>query len=201
MAYPEFTLPKVTRQFGLTIDETSDLFADVSDVALRQEFVAQIGMTVPLAVATSTEKARSEFIVAPILLELWQLRNRKIGLLSGVDFSIDESIGLNGACDYIITGNPEQLYVRSPVLVVVEAKNEDLKKGYAQCIAALVAAWKFNEREDTPKSRMYGAVTIGELWRFIELHETKVCIDSRSYHIDRLPKIMGILLKITELDQ
>jgi hypothetical protein len=197
MAYAEFTLPVLTRQFSLTIEEAADLFADVPEAAPRPEFQAQLNLMVPLALATSTEKARSEFIIAPVLLEVWLLNNREIGLLSGVDFTIDEAQGLNGVCDYIITRFPEQLFVKAPVLVVVEAKNEDMKKGYAQCIAEMVAAQRFNEREGTAMERIYGVVTIGELWRFMELEGTKVRLDARSYHIDRLPKIMGILLHLT----
>jgi hypothetical protein len=80
---------------------------------------------------------------------------------------------------------------------VAEAKNEDMKKGYAQCMAEMIAAQRFNERENTVMERLYGVVTIGELWRFMELEGTTVRLDSRSYHIDRLPKIMGILLHLT----
>jgi len=198
MAYSEFTLPVLTRQFSLILDETTDLFADVPDAILRPEFQARLDTMLPLALATSTEKARSEFIIAPILLELWLLRERRIGLLSGVDFTIDAAQGLAGICDYIITRSPEQLFVKAPVVMLVEAKNEDLKRGYAQCAAEMIAAQRFNEREGSAMERTYGVVTIGELWRFMLLEGTTVRIDSRSYHIDRLPKIMGILLHLTE---
>ncbi len=197
MAYRDFTLPALIRQFSLTIDETTDLFADVPETPLRPEFQARLGIMVPLALTNSTEKARSEFIIAPVLLELWLLKNREVGLLSGVEFNIDRAQGLEGVCDYIITRFPKQLFIKAPVLVVVEAKNEDMKKGYAQCGAELIAAQQFNEREGTTTERLYGVVTIGELWRFMELEGTTLRLDSRSYHIDRLPKIMGILLCLT----
>lgn len=197
MAYSEFTLPVLTRKFNLTIDETTDLFAHVPDAALRPEFTARLETMAPLGLATATEKARSEFIIAPVLVELWLLNDRGIGVLSGVDFTIDEAQGLSGVCDYIITRFPEQLYVRAPVLMVVEAKSEDLKKGYAQCMAQMIAAQRFNEQEDTAMERIHGVVTIGELWRFMDLQGTTVRIDARSYHIDHLPKIMGILLQLT----
>ena len=154
-------------------------------------------MMLPLALTTSTEKARSEFLISPVLLELWLLRDRRIGLLSGVEFTIDESQGLNGVCDYILTRSPEQLFVKAPVLMVADARNEDMKRGYAQCGAQMIAAQRFNEREGTVMERIYGVVTIGELWRFMELEGATVRLDSRSYHIDRLPKIMGILLHLT----
>jgi hypothetical protein len=200
MAYSEFTLSVLTRQFSLTIDETTDLFAEVPEATLRPEFQARLNTMLPLALATSTEKARSEFIIAPVLLELWLLNDRKIGLLSGVEFTIDEAQGLSGICDYIITRSPEQLFVKAPVLMLVEAKNEDMKKGYAQCGAEMIAAQRFNERENSVVDSLYGVVTIGELWRFLQLDGTILRIDSRSYHIDRLPKIMGILLHLTGIN-
>ncbi len=189
MAYSEFTLSVLTRRFDLTLDETSDLFADVPEIALRPEFLAQLAMTLPLAIATSTEKARSEFIIAPLLLELWLLHERKIGLLSGVEFTMDEAQGLSGICDYILTRQPEQLFVTSPILMLVEAKNEELKRGFAQ---------QFNEREGNAAGSLYGVVTIGELWRFLQLDGKTLRIDARSYHIERVPKIMGILWHLTQ---
>ena len=178
-------------------DERTDLFAEVPEIALRPEFQEQLTTMLLLALATSTEKARSEFVIAPVLLELWLLRDRKIGLLSGVEFSFDEAQGLNGVCDYILTRLPEQLFVTSPVLMLVEAKNEDMKRGFAQCGAEMIAAQKFNEREGDAVDRIYGVVTIRELWRFMQLEGTRLQIDVRSYHIERLPKIMAILLHLT----
>ena len=201
MAYSEFTLPVLTRRFDLTLDETSDLFVDVPEIVLRPEFLAQLAMTLPLAIATSTEKARSEFVIAPLLLEFWLLHERKIGLLSGVEFTIDEAQGLNGVCDYILTCQPEQLFVTSPILMlvygIVGAKNEELKRGFAQCGAEMVAAQQFNEREGNATGSLYGVVTIGELWRFLQLDGKTLRIDARSYHIERVSKIMGILWHLT----
>ena len=197
MAYSSFTLSEITKKFNITLTETNDLFASVAEAAIRPELQAQFNMMLPLALATSTEKARSEFIIAPVLVELWLQQNRQIGLLSGVEFNIDEAEGLVGVCNYIITLSPEQMFVKAPVMMLVEAKNEDLKRGYGQCIAEMIAAQTFNVREGSETPQIYGVVTIGELWRFLVLEGTTARIDSRSYHIDRLPKIMGILMHLT----
>ncbi len=187
----------MNRQFGLTINETTDLFANVQAVAIRPEFQAQLTRIGPLALRVSTEKSRSEFLIAPILAELWLLNDQNIGVLSGVEFDVDESQGLNGFCDYIITLSPELIFVRAPILMMVEAKNEDMKRGYAQCIAEMVAAQRFNVQEENPTDKMYGVVTIGEKWKFMELEGTTVRIDSHDYYIERLDKILGILLYLT----
>ncbi len=131
MAYADFTLSGLTKQFALTIDERTDLFADVPEIALRESFQAQLAQTVPLALKVSTAKARSEFFIAPILAELWLLTYQQVGLFSGVDFTVDPALGLAGVCDFIITRSPEQLFIKAPVLMLVEAKNEDMKRGYA----------------------------------------------------------------------
>jgi hypothetical protein len=196
MSYANFTLSELKKKFGLEIDERTDLFSDTPEATLRPGFQERINEALPLA-ATATEKARSEFLIAPVLLELWLLNDRKIGVLSGVDFNIDESLGLAGVCDYIITRSTEQLFVQAPLLMMVEAKSEVLKRGYAQCIAEMVAARTFNEREGSPIEPIHGVVTIGEMWRFIALDGNVVRIDARSYHIERLAKIMGILLALT----
>lgn len=197
MAYANFTLPALTRQFSLTIEETTDLFPDVPAVTLRPDFQAQLTRIGPLALRVSTEKARSEFLIAPILAELWLLNDQQIGVLSGVEFDVDETQGLNGFCDYIITRSPELIFIRAPILMMVEAKNEDMKKGYAQCIAEMIAAQRFNTQENSHTEKIYGAVTIGEKWKFMELEGSTVRIDSHDYYIEHLSKILGILLHLT----
>jgi len=159
VAYADFTLSGLTKQFDLTIEERTDLYPDVPEVALREPFRSQLGKTVPLALKVATEKARSEFIIAPILAELWLLAEQQVGLFSGVDFTIDPARGLEGVCDYVITRSPEQYFIKAPVLMLVEAKNEDMKQGYAQCIAEMLGAQTFNEREGVPGDRIYGVVT------------------------------------------
>lgn len=197
MAYANFTLSQIAHQFGLTIDTTRDLHASVPEVAIAQTFLARLDDEVALALEVSTEKARSEFIIAPMLAEARRLSGRQIGLLSGVDFPVDESQGLVGICDYIITRSSQQLYVTAPILMLVEAKNEDMKRGYGQCFAEMVAARMFNDREGSSEGPIYGAVTIGERWKFLELDGTIARIDSEDYYIGQVGKIMGILLHLT----
>ena len=80
MAYSTFTLRQITQQFSIEINEKSDLFCSVPEVALRPEFQAQLDELAPLALSVSSEKARSELIIAPVLLELWRMTGQQIGL-------------------------------------------------------------------------------------------------------------------------
>lgn len=68
-------------------------------------------------------------IISPILLEIRRKFNYKISLFSRIDFTVDSQRGLNGFCDFILSLSSEQLLVRSPVVVLVESKNENLIYG------------------------------------------------------------------------
>ena len=156
---------------------------------------------IPLALAINTGKARSEFLIAPILLELRRRSPTPISLFSGTEFTIDPDQGLSGFCDYLISLSPQQLMITAPIVAIVEAKNEDLKAGLGQCIAELVAAQRFNQREIHPVSPHYGIVTSGELWKFLQLTEQSVCIDLRNYEIHQIDQILGILLSFLSQPQ
>ena len=94
-----------------------------------------------------------------------------------IDFTVDADQGLAGFCDFILSRSPEQQFLRSPVAAIVEAKNENLKTGLGPCIAAMIGARLFNEREGQPVARVYGAVTSGSVWRFLQLEGPVVSLD------------------------
>ena len=197
MVYADFNLNQIEDHFNINLDEKSRLFPNEHKTVLRPEFLALLDELVPLALSVSTEKARSELIIAPVLLELWRMTDQKIGFFSGVQFDVDEAQGLAGFCDYILTRTPRQLFVEAPVLMLVEAKNEDMKRGYGQCLAEMLAAQKFNAADGHEGEKVYGAVTTGERWKFLELQGAVARIDSEDYYLDQIGEIMGIMLHLT----
>ncbi len=196
MAYSDFKLDELVKKFNLTLREVSDLFGDILDVPPSDYLRLTLKQNVNLAVAINTEKARSELIIAPVLLEVKQRFADEVSLFSGIDFTVDSAQGLGGICDFLISRSPEQLFVRAPVLTLVEAKNENLKSGFAQCIAEMLAAQLFNQQEANEISTIYGAVTIGTLWRFLKLSGQVVAIDLTEYFIKDIDKILGILFSM-----
>ena len=142
----------------------------------------------------STEKARSEFIIAPILGEIRRCFQKQISLFSGVEFNVDMERGLRGVCDYMLSLSPLQLVIQAPVIAVVEAKNENMKGGLGQCIAEMLAAQQFNLERQNPVPTVYGVVTTGSNWRFLSLEDTLVQIDSTEYQIRDVQQIVGILV-------
>src|SRR5262245_49280553 len=101
MAFSDFDLKTARERFGLTIDERSDLFAAVPVVAIPDRLRQTLGKWASAALAMNTEKARSEMIIAPILMEAVGLLGDRVSLFSGIAFDVDKERGLNGACDFL----------------------------------------------------------------------------------------------------
>ena len=196
MAYCDCTLPDIKRLLHCIIDATTDLFTSAGEVRGSPWLQETLRATLPLALAVHTEKSRSALLIAPMLVALRKLAQHQVSLFSGTDFSVDPGQGLNGVCDFIVSQSPEQFFVSAPVLIIVEAKNENIKGGLAQCIAAMEAARLFNDREGSVVAAVYGAVTTGTNWRFLKLEPGIVYIDQREYYIVRVEKILGILASI-----
>jgi len=193
MAYSDFSLTKFKKTFNITIKEEADLFDTVEPIEISEKLTNTLEETTELALAINTEKARSEMIITPILLEVRRKANYQISLFSGTDFNVDIERGLNGYCDFVISRSREQLTINAPVLIIVEAKNENIKGGLGQCAAAMLAAQLFNEQEGNEIKTIYGAVTTGDIWKFLKLEGTDIFIDLNNYYIQELNKILGIL--------
>ena len=194
MAYSDFKLSEIIQKFELTLNEVSGLFGDIPEAEPSDLLATILKENVDLAVAINTEKARSEMIISPILLEVRRKLNNEISLFSGVYFNVDNQQGLNGFCDFLISLSKEQLFVRAPVITLVESKNENLKSGLAQCIAEMLAAQLFNEQKQNAIKIIYGAVTIGTIWQFLKLEDKTISIDLTEYYIKDVKKILGILI-------
>ena len=183
MAYSEFKLKELVKQFDLTIQENQDLFTNISEVESSEILKVALKENATLAVDINTEKARSELIIAPILLEVRRQLNYQIGLFSGSEFNVAPEKGLNGTCDFLMSLSAERLFISAPVITLVEAKKEDIKAGFGQCAAEMLVAQFFNEDEGNQIPVIYGAVTSGTVWRFLKLEGKIVDIDAIEYYL------------------
>src|SRR5437016_11713868 len=107
MAFQNFTFPQVVQDLSLALAD-ADLFSQIPPASVRPDFLAQVLEGANLASAINTEKARSEFAIAPVLFELRRLHVGHVGLFSGIELDADTSRGLNGVCDFVITRSPRQ---------------------------------------------------------------------------------------------
>jgi hypothetical protein len=194
MAYSDFTLARVKEELGLTVFEGKSLFDEVSPIAPSSFLQEGLKRSRRFVTLVNTEKARSEFLIAPILGEVLEQVQSVGSLFSGTDFNVDQARGLQGFCDFILSRSPEQVEVEAPVVTIVEAKNESIKSGLGQCIAEMLAAQIFNQRKGRSVDRIYGAVTTGDLWRFLVLEEDVARIDGIDYFIGDVDRILGILM-------
>ena len=190
MAYSDFTTIAKVKALGLEVLEVKFLpkIESIEPSAYLQEAL-RLGL--PVILARGSEKARSELLIAPILLEVSRHLSHKVSLFSGEDFTVDASRGLNGSCDFLISRSPQQLEIEDPVIVIVEAKKVDLNSGLGQCLAEMFAAQIFNQSEE---AIVYGCVTTGTGWKFLKLQGGVASIDVTEYAIPPVNQVLGILV-------
>jgi hypothetical protein len=89
MGYSNFTLSKVKSDFGIVTDETQDLFVDTTPIDPSDLLALILKDRLPLAGAINTEKARSELVIMPILMEVRRILGNQISIFSGSSFEVD----------------------------------------------------------------------------------------------------------------
>ena len=198
MSYSSFTLDSVKTEFQLEIAIPTNLFCDIAPVEPSAHLTTELARNVPVALAIGTEKARSEMIVGDVLLELRDHFDRQISLFSGIDFSVDAEKGLTGVCDFLVSLSPVPFVLEAPIIVLVEARKDDVLEGIGQCVAEMVAAQQFNAERGNSISCIYGVSTTGADWRFLKLEGQKLHIDTEFYSIHACDKILGILASMVE---
>ncbi len=196
MSYSDFkTIENIKDKFKIPIISGGSLFSETEEIEAGHILTEILQDNIPLALNINTEKARSEMIICPVLVEVRRILNRKISLFSGIDFNVDDALGLNGYCDFIMSSSPNQVFLEFPVACIVEAKNENIRTGYAQCIAEMIAAGIFNKRNSSEVYYILGAVTTGSNWKFLKYEGGKIFVDFDEYLISRVNKILGIFVE------
>jgi hypothetical protein len=196
MAYSDFTLETAGRLLGV-VSRPVNLFPNSQPVpapAWLSDALARGGQGIHLSLIS--EKSRSEFVVAPVLLAGRELSGDRFAIYSGQRLDVDPSRGLVGECDFILTASEPVLPLRAPIAVVVEAKKNDIEGGLGQCIAQMVAADQFNQASGRTGAPIFGCVTTGEAWQFLKFSGSDVMMDRQRFYIDNIEKILGIIQSI-----
>lgn len=110
-------------------------------------------------ISLSSETARRETLVAPILIEIIAICNCQLK----IEYPLRVSDRLKGSLDYLLQSRHD--------LLVIEAKKDDLTKGFTQLAVELIALSQVTEQ-----NIFYGAVTIGTLWQFGKLDQIEKTI-------------------------
>ncbi len=102
MAYSDFTLKDLKLKFGID-NKLSDLFKDVLSIPLSEDLKKDLALTKILPIRS--EKAKSELIVMPILIDLMKRNEHFFTIYSGDSLIADRSSGLAGECAFILAKN------------------------------------------------------------------------------------------------
>ena len=197
MAYRQFTLDTLKEKFAIKKQNTK-LFKNIKKIKPTDILVKSIQRADELPL--TTEKSKSEFLISPVLLELWSINDKKFTFFSGEQLNADKSKGLNGECDFLLSKVPSYTYVQAPIFTVVEAKNDIIQDGYGQCGAQMLGARIFNEKhKKTTTKKIYGCVSNGESWRFMLLENNDLHIDLGNYSINDLQELLGVLQYIVDV--
>ncbi|CAK0774699.1 Type I restriction enzyme R protein N terminal domain protein [Gammaproteobacteria bacterium] len=198
MAYSDFSLAKVKKDFEL-VEQTGHLFQQVGTLEASPWLKETFAVSIPLALSSSSEKARSEFIVAPILLEIEKRNPGEFAIFSGERLDVDEEKGLKGECDFILSKGPISSNVQAPILLLVEAKKNDIKEGLGQCIAQMIGAQLFNRKENNQIEEIHGCVTTGEAWQFLKLTGKTILISAPRYYLGELQQVLWLFQHIVDI--
>ncbi len=192
MAYTDFkTLAQVEKELKVNIKQASKLYVDIKPIELSSWFIETMDLSYDLAININTEAARQSLIVDNVLIEL--KKKLPISLFIKKYFNVDASKGLTGNPDGLVCNHLDELEIKAPVIVLVEAKNNDINLGFPQCIAEMIAAALFNNKANIVRNTIYGVVTDGISWRFIKLNDNTVTIDRHTYPFHGGCKIIAIL--------
>ncbi len=175
-----FSPEDILAELGCTYNrERLQLPTNKSDLNTAAELTAIIERNLR-RVKLLSEDARKQVIIAPILLEVCEITQTQLN----IEYPISVNERLKGSLDYYIN--------KGKGLLVVEAKQADLSKGFTQLAVELIALDQWTD-SDTPI--LYGAVTTGEDWRFgtYNRQEKQMTEDLKLY---RVPEEMATLLSI-----
>ncbi len=191
MAYTDFTLELAEERLGVRV-AFGDLFANLTPLPVPAWLSETLERGRQSAVFL-TEKARSEFIVAPVLLACREFVTGELAIFSGQRLDVDASRGLVGECDYLVARSEPIPRLRAPLMAVMEAKRGDIELGLGQLVAQMVAARLFNERAGTGPTRMYGVITTGDDWQFLRLENNTVTMPQQRLYLSNLGNVLAAL--------
>ena len=188
MPYTDFTLSDLEEKFGVKHERKR---LDFGNVLFEPSEKLKIELEESAEMPIKSEKARSEWIVVPILKELRNRNDKFFTIYSGDMLNGDKENGLYGECDFILSKDTKSYEISVPIFQIVEAKRNDLEEGVKQCAAQLVGARKHNEKRGVMVKELYGCTTTGDDWQFLKLSD-KLYIDNKKYYLVEIKELLGI---------
>jgi hypothetical protein len=195
MAYSDFTLSDLAEKFGIKHEKKKINFPN-NPIEPSEKLLEELADSADMPI--KSEKAKSEWIVVPILKELRSRNNKFFTIYSGENLNADKEKGLIGECDFILSKDIKSYDISYPIFQIVEAKKNDLDEGIKQCASQLVGAKIFNEKKGIKIEKLYGCTTTGDDWIFLELVENQLTIDNRKYYLVEIRELLGVFQYIID---
>jgi hypothetical protein len=187
MGYSDYTFEKIREKFGID-NRRSNLSFEITPQKPSDTLSEHLEFMTTLNIRS--EKARSEAIVFPILLDILKRNDHFFTIYSGDNLNVNDD--LRGECDFILAKDIQSYDVNYPIFQIVEAKKHDIEDlGVPQCAAQLVGAKYFNQKRGIELKKIYGCATTGVLWQFLVLEGNTVYVDNRQYATSNLPELLG----------
>lgn len=193
MAYGNYkNIDEVARKYQVAV--ALEPFVQSLPFAVPEAFQQELTYVLGHVDVKMSEAAISEFLIAPVLKEIWRHYDDALLLWSHVALNVGEEF--DGYPDYLFTKRTALGMVRDkPYLLVVEAKKDDFESGWGQCLAALLAAQTINGDEQII---LQGAVSNGEGWQFGKLQARQFVRDPRLFTISDLTDLFAALRDVFE---
>ena len=188
MAFGSFdTLEQVVRAYQVTV--RTERFIQPLPIAVDERFRQRLEFDQQNAPVSASEEAICEFLIAPILQEIWRPYSDTLMIWSHVSLTLDER--LTGYPDYFFSRRSPLGPVRdTPYVLFVEAKKDNFDAAWAQCLAAMLAAQTLNGHPDRV---ILGGVSNGRVWYFGKLAQKQLTQDPRAFTIDDLAELLAAL--------
>ena len=196
MPYCDLTFRAIRKKFGIT-NTIGPVFSSFKKIPISSSLAASLAIAARLPVRT--EKAKSEFIVLPILLDLMEQNKEYFTIYSGESLNVDKETDLVGECDFILAKNTKTFDINTPIFTLVEAKKNDITLGIPQCAAQMIGARIYNEEAGTIIPCIYGCITTGDAWQFLKLEGSLITVDDRKYFLSELEVLLGALQRVIDL--
>jgi hypothetical protein len=189
MAFSDYkNISEVQQQFLIVAQE--ECFLETQATEPSPQFVAELCFNQQYFDISTSEAARTELIIFPILREVYKPYAKQYELWVQKSLHCDEN--LRGTPDYLLATRSElgKRVLAKPLLMVVEAKRNDFEERWGQCLAELVAAQILN---NDPQLPVYGIVTDGKRWEFGRLIKNVFSENSGACNTEHLSMLMGSL--------
>ncbi|MEB3182362.1 MAG: hypothetical protein VKL59_25495 [Nostocaceae cyanobacterium] len=182
------TISAVLKEFQITYIEAN--FIVETEFYISDYFREDLEIVRQDNVVTNSEYAICEYLIVPILKEVWKQYRKNFILWSHQALNCDAN--LNGFPEYILAQKSPlgKLVFDKPYFVIVEAKQDDFEAGWAQCLAEMIAAQRLNEK---PEQDVFGIVSNGGVWQFGKLKANVFTRNQTFYTIQDLDKLFAAI--------